>query len=164
MTFREALRSTYSQNYGTFQGCASRSEFWYLMLFFCLAFLACGAAFYFLTEVLGFFRGRSSTFLFLLLLFSSMIFGFLVVFVPFLTQAVRRFHDVGLSGWWYLASVGASYIPTVLTSYSSVLVSPLVASIYGALISLAVFVVLLWPSAAGVNKFGESAYEHSDVE
>lgn len=37
----------------------------------------------------------------------------LALLVPSITLAVRRYHDVNLSGWWYLAVVGLTFVLTV---------------------------------------------------
>ncbi len=80
MSFGEAIKSVFSK-YATFSGRARRSEFWY---FFLLNFIIC--------FVLGFIP------------FLSWVSGLwsLAVLIPFLAVTVRRFHDTGKSGWYYL--------------------------------------------------------------
>jgi len=80
MSFGEAIKSVFSK-YATFSGRARRSEFWYFFLFnFLVSF------------VLG------------LIPFLSVVSGLwaLAVLIPSLAVAVRRFHDIGKSGWTYL--------------------------------------------------------------
>ena len=80
MNFGEAIKSVFSK-YATFSGRARRSEFWYFVLFnFLVSF------------VLG------------LIPFLSWVAGLwaLAVLIPSLAVAVRRFHDIGKSGWTYL--------------------------------------------------------------
>ena len=93
MSFTEAVRSVYSK-YATFEGRASRSEYWWFALFFFLVVLA----FYLLMAVL------------LVATRSNAIFGLgglaLLVFyiaslVPSLSVLVRRLHDTDHSGWWF---------------------------------------------------------------
>ena len=80
MSFGEAIKSVFSK-YATFSGRARRSEFWY---FFLLNFIIC--------FVLGFIP------------FLSWVSGLwsLAILIPFVAVTVRRFHDIGKSGWYYL--------------------------------------------------------------
>ena len=88
MTFSESIKTCLVAKYATFSGRATRSEYWYLMLFDnLLAFLI--------------------TFLGTLLESPELIIGLssvlcLVLFIPGLAVSVRRLHDTGRSGWWYL--------------------------------------------------------------
>lgn len=88
MTFSQAVRSCLSK-FVTFSGRASRSEFWYFVLFVFLAGI-------------------------LVSLFDQIIFGSgveddrgfssilsLVLFLPQISVGVRRLHDTDRSGWWW---------------------------------------------------------------
>ncbi len=80
MSFGEAIKSVFSK-YATFSGRARRSEFWYFVLFnFLVSF------------VIG------------LIPFLSWVSGLwaLAILIPSLAVTVRRFHDIGKSGWTYL--------------------------------------------------------------
>ena len=86
------------ENYANFNGRARRSEFWYFNLFngiiyliflLLILFVASGAnngAYG--TAIIGLYIGYS--------LYS------LVTFIPSLSVAVRRLHDIDKSGWFYL--------------------------------------------------------------
>lgn len=75
------------RNYAGFRGRARRREFWYFTLFaFALLVVAR------ILDVLAFGYGGGS------LLISTVV--LLVLFLPHLSVAVRRLHDVGRSGWW----------------------------------------------------------------
>ena len=78
MTFFESIQTCFKK-YATFAGRASRSEFWWWILF---TFLASAA--------LGIFSDKLSA------LFS------LVVLLPTVAVATRRLHDVDKGGWWQL--------------------------------------------------------------
>jgi len=65
--------------YAQFSGRASRSEYWWFYLFTVLAGLA--------ADVVGSTVGNLATLFF---------------FLPGLALMVRRLHDVGRSGWWFL--------------------------------------------------------------
>lgn len=73
MGFLEAIKTCFGK-YATFSGRARRSEFWWFVL---------------LNLILG------------CIPFIGMIWG-LGVLIPSIAVGVRRLHDTGRSGWWYL--------------------------------------------------------------
>lgn len=79
VSFADAIKN-YWLGYIDFEGSATRREYWYAWLF-CL----------FVAFVSTFFFGRILT-----AIVSA------IMFLPSRALAFRRFHDVGLSGWWYL--------------------------------------------------------------
>lgn len=84
----------FKENYANFKGRARRKEFWMFYLFhiiiiFILAFIA------------GFIGGSSDSFVG----FIPLAIYFLASIIPFLALAVRRLHDTGKSGWFYLISL-----------------------------------------------------------
>lgn len=88
MTFEQAIKAGFS-GYFQFSGRASRSAFWYWVLFTILA---------------GFVLGLIDSFLGLTGVYGTGVLGGLfnlAVFVPSISVAVRRLHDVDRSGWWY---------------------------------------------------------------
>lgn len=78
MTFTESIRTVFSK-YVDFKGCASRSEFWWWMLFTVIA-----------TLCLDIVHSRLS------LVFS------LATFLPGIAVTARRLHDTDRSGWLQL--------------------------------------------------------------
>lgn len=85
--FIEAL----TRKYATFAGRARRKEYWYFILFYCIAIIALvvvdGLAGTFSEEAeIGLFSG-----LFIL-----------ATIVPSIAVTVRRLHDTDRSGWWVL--------------------------------------------------------------
>ena len=95
MDFGEAIRSGF-QNYATFRGRASRSEFWFWTLFALLATMAAGLVDTVLfpdTGIVGVLVG-------------------LALFIPGLAMSVRRLHDIDRTGWWIL--VGFTGIGLIL--------------------------------------------------
>jgi len=78
VTFTESIRTCFSK-YVDFNGVASRSEFWWFVLFVLLANLVLS----WISPTL------------------SYIFG-LAVLLPELAVGARRLHDTGRSGWWQL--------------------------------------------------------------
>lgn len=85
------------KKYARFEGYASRSEYWWPQLVYCLFGVVVGALIPFLSE-------RA-----LMLLAVVSLIVVLVLFIPFLSLTVRRLHDMGCSGWFYLIS----FIPLV---------------------------------------------------
>lgn len=92
----EAVRRFYAQ-YAQFSGRASRSEYWWVMLYQLGVGLALGV----LTSAVETSAGGEPAVLGLLLALAAFAFG-LVNLVPGLAVTVRRLHDVDLSGWFYL--------------------------------------------------------------
>ncbi len=87
MQFHEAIQSGF-RNYVTFSGRASRSEYWYWVLFAMLVALAAGildSAIFADTkpQPIG---GVTS----------------LILFLPGLSMGIRRLHDIDRTGWWML--------------------------------------------------------------
>lgn len=84
MDFQTAVRSCLNQ-YATFTGRASRSEFWWFYLF---CFIASVAA-----NLIGFGIG-------LHYILHDIV--ALALLLPQLAVGARRLHDIGRSGWWQL--------------------------------------------------------------
>ncbi|WP_165975879.1 DUF805 domain-containing protein [Actinomadura rubrisoli] len=91
--FFSAITRAFKQ-YWSFRGRASRSEFWFFVLFADLCFLL---------VVLGAMLPASDV---VAVVGSVGIFATLAVFLPLESVLVRRLHDSGLSGaWWWLEIV-----------------------------------------------------------
>ena len=103
MNFFEAVKSAFSK-YGTIAGRSLRSEYWYFALFFIIGFYVSAiidtqtAGVSLEDALLEEFLGPILT-IFLL-----------VMFIPQVTVTVRRFHDIGMSGWWALVAYCISFI------------------------------------------------------
>lgn len=78
-------------HYLDFKGRARRQEYWMFVLINILISIALGV----IDGVLGLNFGEDGNG------FLSTIYG-LIVFLPSLAVTVRRLHDYGKSGWWYL--------------------------------------------------------------
>ena len=84
MTFQEAIKTCFKK-YADFNGRASRSEYWWFMLFYLTSLLA---------------------FLFIAFIINNYIlFLFLGMIVPLFAVASRRLHDTNRSGWWQLIRI-----------------------------------------------------------
>ena len=166
MSFGEAIKSVFSK-YATFSGRARRSEFWYFFLFNVLVSLV--------LSIIPF------------LSILSFIWA-LGVLVPTLAVTVRRFHDIGKSGWYYLLFLIPSLLYLGYIIYFAVsVVVPLTQSgfdasnmqavmdllmanktsllIIGILELLSVIALIVWivwmarDSQPGVNKWGPNPKE-----
>ena len=80
------------QNYFNFYGRSSRSEFWYFYLFI---LILSSITTFIDTFILGYHSEELGT--------TGEIFLLLTI-IPQLSIIVRRLHDVGKSGWWFLLS------------------------------------------------------------
>ena len=135
MGFKEAIRTCIKEKYITFSGRASRSEYWYFMLFSFILMIAFLALALLLGGISSVQTGEMPTGLILVLVVGAV--TYLALFLPMIAVVVRRFHDRNLSGWWYLAGVVAGVVPYV-----------------GILASIAVFVITVLKGTSGDNKFG----------
>ncbi len=81
------------QKYADFKTRSRRSEFWYFGLFNFLAIMVIGMISGMLSTVIG------DASIGLIGVY------YLAIIIPSLAVAVRRLHDTGRSGWWYLISL-----------------------------------------------------------
>ncbi|WP_067574969.1 DUF805 domain-containing protein [Nocardia acidivorans] len=92
MGLRAALKSALAQ-YVSFDGRASRSEFWWFTLFYYGLFFAAGI----LSKALS---GIGSS---LVATFGAVV--LFSLFLPSVSVRVRRLHDAGYSGWYLLVAL-----------------------------------------------------------
>ena len=110
MSFFDAVASAFKQ-YFILSGRASRSEFWWFILFlFSLYLLTFNLM---LNEIGGASSFNEEEFL---SNFWTSWFGLAIIFttIPSITIAVRRFHDINMSGWWYVA---LQIAPSILSQF-----------------------------------------------
>ena len=88
MTFKEAVKTCLVDKYATFSGRASRSEYWYSVLF--------GYLIAMLIVIFGMIIESPEVMIVLYSILS------LILLIPGLAVCIRRLHDTGRSGWWYL--------------------------------------------------------------
>lgn len=110
------------KKYATFSGRATRSEYWYFTLF--NALISIGLII--LDRVIGTYNAETAMGT-LSSLYS------LAVLIPSLAVSVRRLHDTGRSGWWFLLA----FIPLI-----------------GALVLI---YFMVQDSQAGSNQYGENS-------
>jgi len=97
--FNRYFLDTIRYRYAKFDGRASRSEYWYFVLFYVLVnlFLVLVDSFV-INPMLGATPEQMGQGGFLQLIFA------LAMLVPSIAIAVRRLHDIGKSGWWFLVA------------------------------------------------------------
>jgi uncharacterized membrane protein YhaH (DUF805 family) len=81
MTFFESIRTCFTK-YADFKGCATRSEFWWWVLFYILASAAIGLVSQTLAAVFS-----------------------LATLVPYIAVTARRLHDTDRTGWLQLLAL-----------------------------------------------------------
>ena len=107
MSYNDSVTNCLINNYVGFSGRASRSEYWFWILF---TFVT-----YFITGIIdGFLFGWEVTDP----QWVSNAFE-VILFLPGLSVAVRRLHDVGKSGWWLLSSI--LILPVLLLIYWTII-------------------------------------------
>jgi uncharacterized membrane protein YhaH (DUF805 family) len=99
MTFQESIKTCLSK-YVTWKGRASRSEFWFFMLFAVLCAIVAslvdsilGTSIKTVNPLTGLEQSAGYGYVYMLVA--------LGLFLPNLSVMVRRLHDTGRSGWWY---------------------------------------------------------------
>ena len=165
----EALKTVLFKKYATFSGRASRSEYWWFMLFNAvinLILLAIKKVCIFIysldpMEYLSVFSivGLSVSFILLL---------------PRISVTVRRLHDINASTWWclmlvfsfiislmHLAALNLSLAAVVLSGYLSTIIN---IEIFSNLISFVLMLFLIKKGTKGPNRFGsDPLYEKIDA-
>ena len=99
--FQRFFVDTLKNRYAAFAGRATRSEYWYFVLFsIIIALILAVLDSQFVNPVLGIepvtYSGRVGLL--------SVLFN-LAILIPALALAIRRLHDIGKSGWWILMGI-----------------------------------------------------------
>ncbi len=132
MGFKEAIESALKQKDATFSGRASRSEYWWFVLFVILVAIVLSLV---MVAGMDFNTGEFGA----LGMLGGGLLGifYLGVLIPSLAVAVRRLHDRNMSGWWYLGFIALSFSPVV-----------------GFVASIAMLVIFCLKGTDGDNRFG----------
>ena len=96
MGFIDSVKSVLMNNFANFEGRASRSEYWWFYLFTFLMALLLGV----IDGVMLAIMDVPITSLLWTLSPMATLFQ-LAILIPSLAVMVRRFHDLGKSGWWF---------------------------------------------------------------
>lgn len=128
MTFVESIQTCF-RKYATFSGRASRSEFWWWVLFGILGGLV--------TSIIPFINAIFS----------------IALIIPNLAVTARRLHDTDRSGWWMLAPYGFMALAGVVAMTGSGTGTAVV----GVIALIMVIVLIVWLATKGTegdNDFG----------
>ena len=127
MTFQKSIETCFKK-YFVFDGRAKRSEFWWFFLFCILLYML---AFSLSINEIGE-PDSSNPEKFLSQALTSW-FGIAVILtlIPSISVSVRRFHDINMSGWWYVAlQVAPSILAQFLFIFSFISFMALFAYLY----------------------------------
>lgn len=139
MGMMEAIQLFFSR-YTDFQGRSRRSEYWWVFL----ANFIIGMIVTLLLTVIG--GGLGSLNVLGMLLGGIMTLYFLAILVPSIALSVRRFHDLGQSGWLFLVFMVVAMIPLL-----------------GFLAVIALYIWFAMPGTTGPNKYGPDPKSGHDV-
>ena len=152
MTFSESIKTVVFKKYATFKGRASRSEYWWYMLFASLISLL-GAV------IASTLYGDPSE----LTLFDIV---WLLIFLPGLAVGIRRLHDVNKSGWWLIFPLASLILTPVISLFeehglmdSAIGISISLLFLFGFLIGLYVLYLAIKKSDSGENQYGKNPVE-----
>lgn len=98
MTFSESIKSCFDK-YATMKGRASRSEYWWFMVFNSLLSVLTAVVFYFIGLLAGGEYGA------LIAVGVGALIEYLALLFPNICVMVRRLHDTGHSGLWYFINL-----------------------------------------------------------
>lgn len=121
------FRASLTSNYANFRGRARRKEYWGFALFAVIAFIILSMIGMAVDSAMGNMSGDIEAPFVTISLFGLFV---LAIIIPSIAITVRRIHDIGLSGWFYLLI----FVPTIG--------------------SLILFVFTLIPSQTHENKWG----------
>ena len=95
--FNHYFLDTVKYNYANFNGRATRSDYWYFVLFYLLISIVLSLIdLYAINPVLGMTPEEAARGGILSVVFA------LAMLLPQIGLGIRRLHDIGKSGWWYL--------------------------------------------------------------
>lgn len=136
ISFGEAIKICFTKKYCCFHGRASRAEFWWWQLFTAIIGFALSMIIQPFSSSAAYDMMLTGYFDFSALAVPCTITGLvnLALLLPSLGVTVRRLHDTGRSGWWYLLNF---------------------------ICCIGYIILLVWycqPSQEGVNDYGEEPY------
>ena len=144
MTFVESIKTCLAKKFFSFQGRASRSEYWWFTLFNFVAGL-----------ILNFIPVVGN------------ILSFVLLF-PAWAVAVRRCHDLNKTGWLILLPstlliLGIIILVCGMAGSEGLLWSGSILLILGSIAGLALTIYFIFPGTQGPNKYGDGPYVYTDA-
>lgn len=149
------------RRYFDFGGRSRRKEYWFFFLFWVLLSLALGVGIVasFAGNLQGMVQGGPQALAGLGNAFwvLTVAFGlfFLASLVPMVAVQVRRLHDLGVSGWWYLGYLVVGGLAPAI---------PNVGDSLNGLITIGWIVWMFFPGTQGTNRFGDDPKQPFDAE
>jgi uncharacterized membrane protein YhaH (DUF805 family) len=140
MTLTASIKTCF-QKYAIFNGRAKRAEYWYFFLFGFISAVSLS-----ILDMALFPRNENGV---LGLIFT------LITFIPFISAACRRLHDINRSGWWQLLPYGIMFAGLILSLISETLLA--VGIIAGVVAAIILVFWLASPGENSKNRFGPSA-------
>ena len=116
MSFFDSVISGFLRTFD-FKGRSSRSEFWWFFLFsLMLMLIVLNFTIVGLEQQLGEIQSGDISDLLRVFIGSPLGLAMLIGYLPQIALSVRRFHDVGKSGWWFLyLQIVPSFLPGSLS-------------------------------------------------
>ena len=151
MSFFDAVASAFKR-YFDFSGRSSRSEFWWFFLFYVLLYmLAFSLSVNELSPLDESSLSNPEAFL-AKSLTSWFGIAFIVTLIPSISLSVRRFHDINMSGWWYVA---LQIAPSILGQYIFIFS-------FISVIALFVYLYFMCTEGGGDNQYGTNPLQNKD--
>lgn len=143
MDFPTAIKTCLVEKYATFEGRASRSEFWFFILFLSIISIIMDAAL----------ASFPNIFMVSLYVIKS-----LALFLPNIAVVARRLHDGDNSGWWQIIPI----IPAFFVFFFLVVgvggsvfgIFAVIGGISTVILGIALLVFLIQKGTEGENRFG----------
>tara|TARA_Y100000996_G_C22021804_1_gene437082 strand:- start:4 stop:438 length:435 start_codon:yes stop_codon:yes gene_type:complete len=137
MNFQTSVKTCFKK-YFDFKGRASRSEYWYFVLFIFLGYIVC----------------------FLLGLITPVLFSLLGIFIigiiiPAIAVTARRLHDINKSGWFQALPIPPGIIESIFNMNRNE-TGELIFLIIGLGIYIYLFVLYCFPGDSKSNRFGKN--------
>lgn len=143
MDFMTAVNTCLKLKYANFNDRASRSEYWWFVLFSSL----CGVAAIIVGAILASIFSSPQSEAFVAIMLIPYFILALGLIVPTIAAVVRRLHDIDMSGWWYLGFTALSAIPFV-----------------GFIASIVLLVFLCKSGTPGPNRFGPNPFDKHNYQ
>ena len=137
MTLSESIKTCF-QKYAVFNGRAKRSEYWYFFLFGFLSTVCLS-----ILDMALFPRNENGVLSLIITL---------ITFIPLISAACRRLHDINRSGWWQLLPYGIIFTGLILSLISETLL--VVGIVVGVIAAIILVFWLASPGENSKNRFG----------
>ena len=142
MSFFDAVATAF-RRYFDFSGRSSRSEFWWFFLFCVLLYML---TFSLTINELGQIDESNPEAFLSKALTSWFGLAFILTLIPSISISIRRFHDINMSGWWYVA---LQIVPSLLSQLMLIFS-------FISFMTLFVFLYFMCVEGGGDNQYGSN--------